>query len=758
MRSLRSPVSSSTSQVSTNLLKIAACSSLGWLTTFSLPAVAQVAAPASQSRLAAPTTRNTPSLFPLFPTQENSARARHAFPMASPLSATPAPYLTHEFINKDCLKTDSCDLKSFKLEVWKSSSVKDELDPQVHDLIWNDLMVAGYETKDIPSLEKYGIVQFIQGCQISKALINGKSTTLFNTRRSFFDFDVPFHHPNWVVDSMDVDPLYASIAYDPAVYGSIPPDQWKRQAAYRINKPNFFVDESPEQQSVFQFRTPIEPKLYISDMPTGSYGAADRKSPNFSYPSMHFHTCIFKMSDIPEVATPDWNGNGKAIACFDWANNHHYDAAQDRFVDAKAIEPICLDKSLTEKLYVDDNTAVGQAPLDWTQTSKSLGLPTQSCDAMFGVQTSRGLFAGDICTDDFKNGHDSRQFIKNKGADQRFVPNTFLSHHVEAGTLASIHLSTLRPTSIPNMAQMFKELKAHAIEVVTAQAGQTDADLAVVERMKTLEVRILKQGAGCEGGAELSAEYDPVVNAIRICPAWTNLPNESILEMFANRIADALDACNFKPVFTMTTAFIQDLKLANPLKVGICFQPDPDLRSATIVNLVLNRLEEAVDAGQTEFETIQVDLDNALLKCGLITPSVKHAMPRDFSHYVTQDVWNCGRQASGEPRPSTPNGAPWKDKKACGYRVRDIVSGALGADLMSYYLRAHPEVAQPETKATLLYSALHETCMQQGLVDPTLVGSMERLGLYLSRPEIRAAVGCSTTSTPVVCQSKLFNP
>ena len=639
-------------------------------------------------------------------------------------SGTPAPFASHEFINKDCAKTNSCDLKSFKLEVYKTSSVQAELDPTADDITYGDMMVASYETRDLGSLEKYGIVQFIKGCSLTHWNINGKAETVINTQRGFFDFNVPFIHPNWVLDSLDTDPVYASVQYDPSLYSSIPKSQWKRLAAYRINKPNPFANETSADQAVFQYKSPTEPRLYISDYPTFSYGAKDRRSKNYSNSSMKMRTCVFKLADVPQVAKPDWNDAGKAIACFEWANNHRYDSVRDRFVDAKDVDPLCTDTKFAERFAIEQNTPPTEKALNWTKKSQDYGLQPNSCDASFGALTSTGYFAGDVCAQDFYRSIDPApfmQFLKVIGRDKREIPNQFLSRRLLQGGLTSINFSAIRLPTVGDMSAIFKDLKARAIDVVTAQAvrtGDTELNASFVRRMSSLQVRFLQQGAGCDNGSELRADYDPVINAILVCPAWTHLPNEALVEMLSEQIAAVLDVCSIRPIYTMRAPFIKDLKTAKPQFVAACFKPDPDLRSSAVVGIVLQNLEATVDDGRTDFEGIQDDIDQALLKCQLIEPSKSSPLPKDFSASLVADLWTCARKASGDKSPSAPIAKPWKDKNACSFRNRDMMQSALGADLLSYYLRAHPEVVSADAKSALLFSTLHQTCAQQGLTDP----------------------------------------
>ena len=670
-------------------------------------------------------------------------------------AAMPKSYVSKTFTNVagTCAKNGSCDLKHFKLEAYKSSTIQDELDPAVKDLIYGDFMVASYETKDLSSLEDFVIVQFIHGCTFMETKVNGVTQTLVGSHRGFYDFDMPFIHPNWTVDTIDADPMYASIPYDPSLYSSIPQANWKRHAGYRIHKPNPFVSETSADQTVYQNQKPSSPILYISDYPTPSYAPADRST--ISTMSLNFRTCVFKASDVPTHADPSWMGTGKEIACFDWQNANKYDAKKDRFVDSNTIDPRCTDQKWAEELFLENATPPSMAPINWLRTSADYRIASNSCDALLGKTNASGqYFAGDLCKADLDHSRDYQHFSAFVNDDKREVPSVFMVRRLVGQGQASIDFSTLRSENVSPMGDVFHELRMHALDIVTKKAAtHSDVDQAFLTRMQALSVKVLNQGAGCDGGAELSSSYDPVTNQIQVCPAWTHLPTESWVEMFSNRIADVLDVCSFKPTYTITAAYFTDLKKQNPLMTGRCFKSDPDLGNATIIGLVNSTLEPLVDAGVHDFESIQADLDSALLKCGLITAK---AMPTQFDNFLSQEMWTCGRSVSGDAAPTSSIAQPWRDRKACGGRVRDVVEGAYGADLMAYYLRLHPNVVKADSKSELLFSGRIQSCSQQSLKDPRGLDSQERLGLYLGKPEILNGLGCQVTSTPKLCETTLF--
>lgn len=687
---------------------------------------------------------------------ERKASAPHAVAKrAIEPQAQPKPHIVKKFTNTDCLKTDSCDLKSFELEVSKTFLDQDQHDSSFDDLYQGDLMIAGYETKDLASLEKFGVVQFIKGCHLGRTMTNGKPLYYIDSVRSFFDFKQLFLHPSWLVDSIDTDPLYSSVPYDPSRYSSIPRNQWKRHAAYRINKPNPFIDETPEQQEVYQFKNPTQPKLYIYDYPTGSYGSSSRKFGEYTYASMVFKTCIFKTTDIPTEVRQEWDGGGKELACFEWSNNYRYDTVRDLFVAATQLDPLCEDKAWADQVYTSYLTPIGEPELDWSKKSQDLGLNKNSCQAIYGTRLANGThFAGDLCVDYFHQGKDTSSFLTPIGPEPRFAPNPFLTGYLADGGGTSVRLSTLQTKGVNDLKEIFSAMKADALSAAQKGNRGTDADRAILERIGALNLYFLEAGPGCEGGQELAASHDPVLNGLLLCPGWTNLARETMIEMLAVQVAGVFDPCRIKPIYKMSNPLIADLKKSQPRLIETCFKKDPELNSPQTIANVTAYLQDVVNSGRTEFETLHLKIDPALVKCSLAQPSAR-TLPKQYDQFVGSETWTCARRSSGDTSPTKPVVQPWLNEKICSPRVREIHQNTLAADLMSRYLtqRLSTPLKNP---SLLLYGRVGRACGQQGLSDPEQLGSFERLALYLGRSEIQSAIGCTADYQRALCESRLF--
>ncbi len=231
------------------------------------------------------------------------------------------PVSDETFNNNDCEKNQSCDLLSFRLEVHDSIVTF----PNKEQSFLTTANMS-YQTKDVASLERFGIVQFIQGCQFTSDS-NGGTFLEFN--REYFNKKVTYKHPNLVIDSVDADPLYNSDLSD----GTRP-----RHALYRWNDdPKSFELQG---EHFFFEEKPSIPQLYVSDRPgTAFYVAQTKKAKNLS---LQFKSCIFRIEDIPLESSPEGLKPEQALKCLEWFSSYVYDYALQRFNRSHEIAPVCL--------------------------------------------------------------------------------------------------------------------------------------------------------------------------------------------------------------------------------------------------------------------------------------------------------------------------------------------------------------------------------------------------------------------------------
>ena len=233
------------------------------------------------------------------------------------------------FLNEDCQMDDSCDLTSFSIQVEDYSVRLDKKDvgETLNVMNYGTKMYASYKTKDIDSLEKFGIVNFIQGCHFESELIGERVEKRLTNSRYFFDDIVNYHHPEFVIDSNDKDPMYNSCAdYPSRHYGY----KWN------INTGSF----NDKTQKYFGMEQPINSELYISDRPgTAFFSDIDNSAKNIS---LRFMTCIYKTEDIPSVASPEQIDFARPIACHYWDNSLIYNHELKTFETKAELDPVCL--------------------------------------------------------------------------------------------------------------------------------------------------------------------------------------------------------------------------------------------------------------------------------------------------------------------------------------------------------------------------------------------------------------------------------
>jgi len=224
------------------------------------------------------------------------------------------------FTNNHCEKTNSCDLKTFRLkisDVKVTGSFGTSFTTQAY---------MSYTTVDIESLLSYGIVQFIKGCQWNSSE-NGDIN--FQISRNYYGGITQFKHPEFVIDSFDKDPMYSS---------TIPskPHQ-TRHDIYRWNK----IKDSFDEKSEFRFYNGglTNARLYTRDfIGTVNY---DEKIKSATNSSLEFLTCIYKIEDIPSDAGPKDIDPQNAIKCLTWSNSFIFNHQSKQFIKLKKVSDIC---------------------------------------------------------------------------------------------------------------------------------------------------------------------------------------------------------------------------------------------------------------------------------------------------------------------------------------------------------------------------------------------------------------------------------
>ncbi len=222
--------------------------------------------------------------------------------------------------NDSCQQSDSCDLKSFRVRVEDSKVVSSSFGTN-----YTTGSFTEYQTSNVDTLTKYAVVQFIKGCQFYSTPDGRKFGGI---SREFFNEIVPFKHPQWVIDSVDRDPIYNSATE----FGD------NRHAYYRWNE--VLGSFKKETEHYFVQQTPVRPILYVLDRP-GTAFYDDHEYKDAKNISLQFKTCIYKTADVPKETTPDDLNFAKAIKCFDWKSSFVFNHKKKVYESPNKIDEYC---------------------------------------------------------------------------------------------------------------------------------------------------------------------------------------------------------------------------------------------------------------------------------------------------------------------------------------------------------------------------------------------------------------------------------
>lgn len=235
---------------------------------------------------------------------------------------------TSTFNNTNCNDNQTCDLTEFSL---RYSKVESAFEDDWSDLSYQSMVVINYKTQEISQLPKYGVVQFIRGCVWTSEMEKGEIVNHFNFSRSFFGSSITFKHPQWVIDSIDADPLYGT-------WDDLP----SRHFAYKWNDtPQLHPLLEEVEKHYYGYGLPLTPELYVSDMPQGGRNSSYNSSSKVNS-SLEFKTCIYKTEDVPTRLDPKQLDFASPIACFEWASNDIYDYQRQEFTHPQGIHKLCL--------------------------------------------------------------------------------------------------------------------------------------------------------------------------------------------------------------------------------------------------------------------------------------------------------------------------------------------------------------------------------------------------------------------------------
>lgn len=182
------------------------------------------------------------------------------------------------------------------------------------------------KTKSIDDIEKYGVVQYIRGCQWSSQWDGKTVTKSMNIVRDHFGSNVVFRHRGWEIDSDSTDPIYSSYKDE-------------RFALWRWNTDPTSLDA--DTATLLHDGPTPHPTVFVTDAPGAQALNLDRKSASNS--TLEFRTCLFNITDLP-LATDKAGSNidqSKALHCFEWNSNYVFDFKEMKMKSPATIDPIC---------------------------------------------------------------------------------------------------------------------------------------------------------------------------------------------------------------------------------------------------------------------------------------------------------------------------------------------------------------------------------------------------------------------------------
>ncbi|MBC7397501.1 MAG: hypothetical protein H7333_08660 [Bdellovibrionales bacterium] len=247
----------------------------------------------------------------------------------------------------------SCQIKRFTL-INTHQEMKDTIGPSTAHFT---SMAAMIDTTGPECLRNYGVVQYIQGCMSNQEMNKhtGRLTKKhYGTIRTSREKDIYFAHPQLEVDSLNIDPLYASKPSN---------EEGDRQGWYYISKTPLkmkdkradvladdYLFQRPSSRIFLENANSTHTQVYVADLPSqAAFHLDDKYSVALiSTPSLDFKTCVYEMKNIPNAgdpAPPDTpRETGGPLICFQWSHKFEFDAKKMNFdaVTSTGTDPFCM--------------------------------------------------------------------------------------------------------------------------------------------------------------------------------------------------------------------------------------------------------------------------------------------------------------------------------------------------------------------------------------------------------------------------------
>lgn len=250
-------------------------------------------------------------------------------------------------------KTNDCHLESFKHLAIDNQYINFGGTPGDSR---STLLGVLWETSSPDCLKDYGVVQYIRGCiyDITYDLKSGKTEKYFGHVRTSRGKTIVFKHPVWEVDTVDIDPLYASYSEPDANMANR--FNWNKYP--KTDKILTNTLESKKEWETFFFYSKYrgymmdapasQKRIMMTDLPTGSdyRPNAYNNKDAITISSLEFKTCLYKTKDIPMTGSPaSFNEpveNGGPIVCFDWSDKTKPNFAKKSLERTEKLDPFCF--------------------------------------------------------------------------------------------------------------------------------------------------------------------------------------------------------------------------------------------------------------------------------------------------------------------------------------------------------------------------------------------------------------------------------
>ena len=216
------------------------------------------------------------------------------------------------------------------------------------------------ETSDPSCQRQFAFVQYIKGCAIERTkTASGRWNSHYKTYQ-LRGREIDFNLPNWTVDTIDDDPMYASTDFATSSdrhYNYLTPKSPVVLSDKNKTKLLNYVHYSSNAYPLGLNQGPQREISYVSDYPSGANIFYFNGLPSLQYDAvLDFKLCVYKSTDVPRSGNPQNfdvpEAQGGPLGCIDWSSNHIYDRISRKFTESTDIKSFCQNLKSTDYLSV----------------------------------------------------------------------------------------------------------------------------------------------------------------------------------------------------------------------------------------------------------------------------------------------------------------------------------------------------------------------------------------------------------------------